>query len=160
MAYSRRLLEALLSCHKLCAICSFLQTNDRQRYLLALRIEGQGMDGRRMSATVEFHGQFHARFAKIPQWETKGNHGVQFRRASRAADPADFPVSTEEFCPVGRNRLIFQQESHQLAAYVAIGVHPRDNLLAWVTALVAVSYTHLRAHETPEHLVCRLLLEK
>ena len=28
------------------------------------------------------------------------------------------------------------------------------------TALTAVSYTHLRAHETPEHLVCRLLLEK
>ena len=24
--------------------------------------------------------------------------------------------------------------------------------------LEAVSYTHLRAHETPEHLVCRLLL--
>src|SRR5678815_2135195 len=23
---------------------------------------------------------------------------------------------------------------------------------------IAVSYTHLRAHETPEHLVCRLLL--
>src|SRR5678815_3467925 len=23
----------------------------------------------------------------------------------------------------------------------------------------AISYTHLRAHETPEHLVCRLLLE-
>ena len=29
-----------------------------------------------------------------------------------------------------------------------------------VLSLVAVSYTHLRAHETPEHLVCRLLLEK
>src|SRR5678816_4704368 len=27
-------------------------------------------------------------------------------------------------------------------------------------ARVPVSYTHLRAHETPEHLVCRLLLEK
>eukprot|EP00658_Telonema_sp_P-2_P058320 TRINITY_DN4678_c0_g1_i1.p1 TRINITY_DN4678_c0_g1~~TRINITY_DN4678_c0_g1_i1.p1 ORF type:complete len:299 (-),score=54.10 TRINITY_DN4678_c0_g1_i1:63-959(-) len=26
--------------------------------------------------------------------------------------------------------------------------------------MVPVSYTHLRAHETPEHLVCRLLLEK
>src|SRR5674536_384958 len=25
--------------------------------------------------------------------------------------------------------------------------------------IVPVSYTHLRAHETPEHLVCRLLLE-
>ena len=27
-------------------------------------------------------------------------------------------------------------------------------------AIQPVSYTHLRAHETPEHLVCRLLLEK
>src|SRR5678815_5995730 len=27
-------------------------------------------------------------------------------------------------------------------------------------SLISVSYTHLRAHETPEHLVCRLLLEK
>src|SRR5678815_6061606 len=27
-------------------------------------------------------------------------------------------------------------------------------------AFDTVSYTHLRAHETPEHLVCRLLLEK
>eukprot|EP00658_Telonema_sp_P-2_P029048 TRINITY_DN22151_c0_g1_i1.p1 TRINITY_DN22151_c0_g1~~TRINITY_DN22151_c0_g1_i1.p1 ORF type:complete len:106 (-),score=34.36 TRINITY_DN22151_c0_g1_i1:61-378(-) len=27
-------------------------------------------------------------------------------------------------------------------------------------SLQPVSYTHLRAHETPEHLVCRLLLEK
>ena len=25
---------------------------------------------------------------------------------------------------------------------------------------IIYSYTHLRAHETPEHLVCRLLLEK
>src|SRR5674536_289067 len=33
----------------------------------------------------------------------------------------------------------------------------------WVVSLLTpadVSYTHLRAHETPEHLVCRLLLEK
>src|SRR5678816_938416 len=32
----------------------------------------------------------------------------------------------------------------------------------WPAALLtrwAVSYTHLRAHETPEHLVCRLLVE-
>src|SRR5678815_5001381 len=27
-------------------------------------------------------------------------------------------------------------------------------------ASIPVSYTHLRAHETPEHLVCRLLLDK
>eukprot|EP00658_Telonema_sp_P-2_P023084 TRINITY_DN19245_c0_g1_i3.p1 TRINITY_DN19245_c0_g1~~TRINITY_DN19245_c0_g1_i3.p1 ORF type:complete len:112 (+),score=25.86 TRINITY_DN19245_c0_g1_i3:171-506(+) len=30
----------------------------------------------------------------------------------------------------------------------------------YLYVVIAVSYTHLRAHETPEHLVCRLLLEK
>ena len=29
-----------------------------------------------------------------------------------------------------------------------------------ILRIIPVSYTHLRAHETPEHLVCRLLLEK
>src|SRR5678816_3363944 len=38
----------------------------------------------------------------------------------------------------------------------------RRNMYFWdeVISKEAVSYTHLRAHETPEHLVCRLLLEK
>eukprot|EP00658_Telonema_sp_P-2_P068038 TRINITY_DN56989_c0_g1_i1.p1 TRINITY_DN56989_c0_g1~~TRINITY_DN56989_c0_g1_i1.p1 ORF type:complete len:108 (+),score=14.17 TRINITY_DN56989_c0_g1_i1:148-471(+) len=35
------------------------------------------------------------------------------------------------------------------------GVFPMNG-----TYFFPVSYTHLRAHETPEHLVCRLLLEK
>ena len=37
-----------------------------------------------------------------------------------------------------------------------------DALTARIAELEAetVSYTHLRAHETPEQLVCRLLLEK
>eukprot|EP00658_Telonema_sp_P-2_P036211 TRINITY_DN26239_c0_g3_i1.p1 TRINITY_DN26239_c0_g3~~TRINITY_DN26239_c0_g3_i1.p1 ORF type:complete len:129 (+),score=37.20 TRINITY_DN26239_c0_g3_i1:273-659(+) len=43
-------------------------------------------------------------------------------------------------------------------------VTSRLNYIHWMEDLVgsriAVSYTHLRAHETPEHLVCRLLLEK
>ena len=30
----------------------------------------------------------------------------------------------------------------------------------FLSIVVPVSYTHLRAHETPEQLVCRLLLEK
>src|SRR5678816_1479850 len=30
---------------------------------------------------------------------------------------------------------------------------------AKIRGVTPVSYTHLRAHETPEHLVCRLLLE-
>src|SRR5678816_4818546 len=39
-----------------------------------------------------------------------------------------------------------------LLLYVADGV-------TTVRTMGTVSYTHLRAHETPEHLVCRLLLE-
>src|SRR5678815_963196 len=40
------------------------------------------------------------------------------------------------------------------------GVHHGYPYLAMelVEGLTPVSYTHLRAHETPEHLVCRLLL--
>ena len=38
-----------------------------------------------------------------------------------------------------------------------INAAPEANIVVTATA---VSYTHLRAHETPEHLVCRLLLEK
>src|SRR5678816_3108184 len=40
------------------------------------------------------------------------------------------------------------------------GLHPEGLRLMEQEARVAiaVSYTHLRAHETPEHLVCRLLL--
>eukprot|EP00658_Telonema_sp_P-2_P068760 TRINITY_DN57729_c0_g1_i1.p1 TRINITY_DN57729_c0_g1~~TRINITY_DN57729_c0_g1_i1.p1 ORF type:complete len:220 (+),score=49.77 TRINITY_DN57729_c0_g1_i1:64-723(+) len=34
------------------------------------------------------------------------------------------------------------------------------DVIAAAHVLRPVSYTHLRAHETPEHLVCRLLLEK
>src|SRR5674476_155734 len=34
------------------------------------------------------------------------------------------------------------------------------NILAISMGIIAVSYTHLRAHETGRNLVCRLLLEK
>ena len=37
---------------------------------------------------------------------------------------------------------------------------PDSNRNPESNSITPVSYTHLRAHETPEHLVCRLLLEK
>src|SRR5674536_381160 len=49
-----------------------------------------------------------------------------------------------------RGHVLRAQREHLRAATDAVG--QRRGL--------AVSYTHLRAHETPEHLVCRLLLEK
>ena len=54
-------------------------------------------------------------------------------------------------------------DQHELRRLVP-GLHRRQaagkflRLLRFAAA--SVSYTHLRAHETPEHLVCRLLLEK
>src|SRR5665811_2453214 len=46
-----------------------------------------------------------------------------------------------------------------VAAIIAIVGVVFDVSLGWQTS-VAVSYTHLRAHETVLDLVCRLLLEK
>ena len=36
----------------------------------------------------------------------------------------------------------------------------QESSMGVIKGLIAVSYTHLRAHETSAHLVCRLLLEK
>src|SRR5678815_147115 len=58
-----------------------------------------------------------------------------------------------------------------IAMGVLVGAFQRGDSLAgpltWagvvfvlLQVLTPVSYTHLRAHEPPEHLVCRLLLEK
>ena len=43
--------------------------------------------------------------------------------------------------------------------WVDMKAAPTDRIIE-VVNMCPVSYTHLRAHETPEHLVCRLLLEK
>src|SRR5450759_2067283 len=42
----------------------------------------------------------------------------------------------------------------------AVGTPQREHSLRQLIDRVAVSYTHLRAHETRHDLVCRLLLEK
>src|SRR5678815_3368729 len=44
--------------------------------------------------------------------------------------------------------------------FTRIAATMRESGEALVQRIDPVSYTHLRAHETPEHLVCRLLLEK
>ena len=57
--------------------------------------------------------------------------------------------------------------SHNVAKEVMLTSERKGNILpvhleptTIPLSLKSVSYTHLRAHETPEHLVCRLLLEK
>ncbi len=70
--------------------------------------------------------------------------GVAADTALAAAIAAGFPV----------DRL------HQLSAHARLLRGDPAGAIAEAAAAQPVSYTHLRAHETPEHLVCRLLLEK
>src|SRR5678816_2899253 len=51
------------------------------------------------------------------------------------------------------------QRVKQPGAAERLGMEAGD-AAARLVVTPSVSYTHLRAHETPEHLVCRLLLEK
>eukprot|EP00658_Telonema_sp_P-2_P038156 TRINITY_DN27418_c0_g2_i2.p1 TRINITY_DN27418_c0_g2~~TRINITY_DN27418_c0_g2_i2.p1 ORF type:complete len:420 (+),score=118.29 TRINITY_DN27418_c0_g2_i2:171-1430(+) len=55
--------------------------------------------------------------------------------------------------PTGTGKSIYVQE------LLMSGLNP-EFIPLFMGMSAPVSYTHLRAHETPEHLVCRLLLEK
>eukprot|EP00658_Telonema_sp_P-2_P043337 TRINITY_DN31278_c0_g1_i1.p1 TRINITY_DN31278_c0_g1~~TRINITY_DN31278_c0_g1_i1.p1 ORF type:complete len:212 (-),score=63.39 TRINITY_DN31278_c0_g1_i1:82-717(-) len=62
-----------------------------------------------------------------------------------------------------RDTQLHQDEEARL--HIVLGEIARENNLCErlhgdLVTILPVSYTHLRAHETPEHLVCRLLLEK
>src|SRR5678816_1893251 len=62
------------------------------------------------------------------------------------------------FCYCSPNRTDFHAFFDYLTTSheTVISSHPNTEVLY----LGCLLYTHLRAHETPEHLVCRLLLEK
>src|SRR5674536_205943 len=73
---------------------------------------------------------------------------------------------------IGFGSGIFYGKFHRTLLQFVEGLHTVTGTRAFIfstsgdgkvehhAAFKAVSYTHLRAHETPEHLVCRLLLEK
>ena len=60
--------------------------------------------------------------------------------------------------------MVFDREKSDFTRilYEKYGIRRRIYCLScyYIYSITAVSYTHLRAHETPEHIVCRLLLEK
>src|SRR5674536_137206 len=85
------------------------------------------------------------------------NAGV---KATSVRPPAAVAATGQSRCerrgPVAE-RLVVVCDVHDTNV-VATG-HVRLDVAGEVHELDPVSYTHLRAHETPEHLVCRLLLE-
>ena len=60
----------------------------------------------------------------------------------------------------GHGRGVARVESAEGVALFGAQLHPTDITDPYGGAIRAVSYTHLRAHETVLDLVCRLLLEK
>src|SRR5678815_1369971 len=77
--------------------------------------------------------------------------------AARVDDRSWLTAGCGEFLPVmcsGRAVLMSKDEAQ---APLRLGAFVPSTSPA--TQPAPVSYTHLRAHETPEHLVCRLLLE-
>eukprot|EP00831_Metopus_contortus_P024642 TRINITY_DN21444_c0_g1_i1.p1 TRINITY_DN21444_c0_g1~~TRINITY_DN21444_c0_g1_i1.p1 ORF type:complete len:171 (+),score=43.34 TRINITY_DN21444_c0_g1_i1:415-927(+) len=90
-----------------------------------------------------------------------------------ALDPNGISLSSEEFADVFRDAKLSGKTSASSSAdpwacHRNCSNRPKKKLsLSRMTvthpmysALIPVSYTHLRAHETSLHLVCRLLLEK
>ena len=78
----------------------------------------------------------------------------------RNQDPATATnVQVRGFLPAGTRLVSISAENSDFGYEMCLG-DASCNLGTVYGTTVAVSYTHLRAHETPEHLVCRLLLEK
>src|SRR3977135_100090 len=81
---------------------------------LALYVKGQGVDGGRMSATVEFHGQLSACLAEIPQRKSEGDHLIELRRMGCTADPSDFTIARKEFGSLRGHRGLLHDQSYQM----------------------------------------------
>ena len=80
-----------------------------------------------------------------------GDVGGVDRRADERAGDGD---------NLGRRFALLQAVIHGVEADLGRGGRVRLDGRAALPPAVAVSYTHLRAHETVQELVCRLLLEK
>ena len=99
------------------------------------------------------------RVATLPNGEDRGQElawkslaATLAYTAKRIGEIADDVVNIDNAMKWG-----FNWELGPFEVWDAIGV---ADSVAKMKEMGPVSYTHLRAHETPEHLVCRLLLEK
>src|SRR5678815_1929559 len=80
---------------------------------------------------------------------------------SQPQDVQSLEILKEAYSKLAREPELIATSKRIAQAYVGMGQLSSAILeFEGVLQLAPVSYTHLRAHETPEHLVCRLLLEK
>src|SRR5678816_463556 len=99
----------------------------------------------------------HLKGFNLQQWidENRGNWGqrrVIWENSDFIAFVTRGPNRRKDFHINPGDEIFYQLEGELNLHYLG------KDRKAELALLKAVSYTHLRAHETPEHLVCRLLL--
>eukprot|EP00658_Telonema_sp_P-2_P032643 TRINITY_DN24120_c0_g1_i1.p1 TRINITY_DN24120_c0_g1~~TRINITY_DN24120_c0_g1_i1.p1 ORF type:complete len:193 (+),score=9.56 TRINITY_DN24120_c0_g1_i1:173-751(+) len=86
------------------------------------------------------------------------------RCIARPFSTVTVPTSLTATLPAGTTTATSLMTHGDVVTSSSVSIREGRGGVAWTatpySALIPVSYTHLRAHETPEHLVCRLLLEK
>src|SRR5678815_6071139 len=107
------------------------------------------LDGRRLLGMIREHMLGRpGRLARLPLLLNELRRGDKQRAAQTL-------VGYDTTSTLGAQQIVI----HLVNCYDVYGpVFRRMRDSVYATANKAVSYTHLRAHETPEHLVCRLLL--
>eukprot|EP00658_Telonema_sp_P-2_P074146 TRINITY_DN63336_c0_g2_i1.p1 TRINITY_DN63336_c0_g2~~TRINITY_DN63336_c0_g2_i1.p1 ORF type:complete len:276 (-),score=69.26 TRINITY_DN63336_c0_g2_i1:123-950(-) len=158
--YPEYLFGALLSSESvldLQALNPYLSTRDTETVLGAvaiavLRASRVGCLNRAINACLKLSGLLVKTLKLSPEQRTANKHTLYPTMVQSVAGVATW-------CGVERYFVSQEQKEYHGIQVTEHTYDPRF-LIFEFTWNIAVSYTHLRAHETPEHLVCRLLLEK
>eukprot|EP00658_Telonema_sp_P-2_P064712 TRINITY_DN5390_c0_g1_i1.p1 TRINITY_DN5390_c0_g1~~TRINITY_DN5390_c0_g1_i1.p1 ORF type:complete len:164 (+),score=52.02 TRINITY_DN5390_c0_g1_i1:193-684(+) len=126
-------------------------SQDRQKGAKSGRSKGKGERGR------EGKGAGGKSSGKGDTWSKRGKGKGD---AARYKTDLCKSFTSKRGCQFG-DRCIFAHGKVELSSTRAPGTTGEESRVCLAPIdYDPVSYTHLRAHETPEHLVCRLLLEK
>src|SRR5674476_1049679 len=87
----------------------------------------------------------------------KNNSGSSARQAARA-DQSMTLTSGPPRATSGRSKRVAAAAARLIDPVVRPVLAEKCSLVLYILIFTAVSYTHLRAHETGRNLVCRLLL--
>eukprot|EP00658_Telonema_sp_P-2_P074291 TRINITY_DN63480_c0_g1_i1.p1 TRINITY_DN63480_c0_g1~~TRINITY_DN63480_c0_g1_i1.p1 ORF type:complete len:343 (+),score=71.93 TRINITY_DN63480_c0_g1_i1:65-1093(+) len=149
-------------------------TNPHEARLLAAKHPGEGKLLTRgyVKGRVQMTRSIGDLYLKYEEFNTKSLGKTQVQQPYHPPYLSCMPEMTahtiqpsDRFLVIATDGLWSELENHEVISIaqraMTKGDCPARELAAKALNEAApVSYTHLRAHETPEHLVCRLLLEK
>src|SRR5678810_265076 len=109
---------------------------------------------------TEFEARQVAELRNRPELAKASAGNAEFVRAVAQITPDLILNAVDELLMVQRGRESGYALGDQQFATIVESIRKSNNLEDEARFKEAVSYTHLRAHETGRNLVCRLLLEK